>query len=83
MHQLDNRKDQITTVLKLALTYLAMRTRDHYFGGGLSTRGPRYRHAPEGAGSAAVQIRRIVLAPRDPRASGASLAARSPRQVSG
>ena len=31
-------KDQITKVLKLARTYLAMRTRDHYFGGGLSTR---------------------------------------------
>jgi hypothetical protein len=29
-------------VLKLARADLAMRTRDHYFGGGLSTRGPRY-----------------------------------------
>jgi hypothetical protein len=31
MHELDNRKDQIMTVCKLALTNLAMWVRDHFF----------------------------------------------------
>jgi hypothetical protein len=41
MHELDHRKDQIMTALKLALTNLAMRTRDLYFG-------EDYRHATWG-----------------------------------
>lgn len=31
MHELDNRKDQVMTVFKVALTNLVMWTRDHYF----------------------------------------------------
>jgi hypothetical protein len=31
MYELDNRKDQVMTVCKLALANLAMWTRDHYF----------------------------------------------------
>jgi hypothetical protein len=57
MYELDNRKDQVMTVCKLALAHLVMWTRDHYF--------PQtYAHATWGRLSPFFQLPAVVTADR-------------------
>ena len=57
MYELNNEKDQVMTVCKVALANLGMWTRDHYFPGDYASRGLRPRHL--GAARAILPIARM------------------------